>query len=98
MSARQLCELAAGVLGVRGAGVMLMSGEVAYGSLCTTNEVRQLIEELQYNLGRAVRGCLQPRPSDHRAGRRRPRGSPLGRRRPAGGSRGCGGCSPYPSG
>ena len=34
-----------------GAGVMLMSGDVPRGSLCATNEVSQLIEELQYTLG-----------------------------------------------
>ena len=34
-----------------GAGVMLMSGDVARGSLCASNEVSQLIEELQYTLG-----------------------------------------------
>jgi len=34
-----------------GAGVMLMSGDVPRGSLCTTDEVSQLIEELQYTLG-----------------------------------------------
>jgi hypothetical protein len=30
---------------------MLMSGEIPRGSLCTSNEVSQLIEELQYTLG-----------------------------------------------
>jgi hypothetical protein len=30
---------------------MLMSGEIPRGSLCTTDEVSQLIEELQYTLG-----------------------------------------------
>ena len=34
-----------------GAGVMLMSGDIPRGSLCTTNEVSHLIEELQYTLG-----------------------------------------------
>lgn len=34
-----------------GAGVMLMSGDVPRGSLCASNEVSQLIEELQYTLG-----------------------------------------------
>lgn len=50
-SARRLCETATAVVGVNGAGVMLMSGDVAYGSLCTTNEVSEVIEELQYSLG-----------------------------------------------
>ena len=34
-----------------GAGVMLMSGEIPRGSLCATDEVSQLIEDLQYTLG-----------------------------------------------
>ena len=34
-----------------GAGVMLMSGDVPRGSVCTTNEVSALIEQLQYALG-----------------------------------------------
>ena len=38
-------------MGVNGAGVMLMSGDIPRGSLCTSNEVSHLIEELQYTLG-----------------------------------------------
>ena len=34
-----------------GAAVMLMSGDIPRGSLCTTDEVSQLIEELQFMLG-----------------------------------------------
>jgi hypothetical protein len=34
-----------------GAGIMLMSDEVPVGSVCTTNEVSELIEELQFSLG-----------------------------------------------
>ena len=49
--ARGLCETVTAGLRVSGTGVMLMSGEVAYGSLCTTNEVSRVIEELQYSLG-----------------------------------------------
>jgi hypothetical protein len=30
---------------------MLMSGDTPYGSLCTTNEMSDLIEQLQYSLG-----------------------------------------------
>ena len=46
---------------VTGAGVMLMSGEIPGGSLCTTDEVSQLIEELQYTLGEGpcVDACRQ---------------------------------------
>ncbi len=38
-------------MGVDGAGVMLMSGEIPRGSLCASGEVSRLIEELQYTLG-----------------------------------------------
>ena len=34
-----------------GAGIMLMSGDIPRGSLCTTNTVSALIEELQFSLG-----------------------------------------------
>lgn len=39
------------IVGVNGAGVMLMSGDIPSGSLCTTDELSNLIEELQYTLG-----------------------------------------------
>jgi len=47
----RLCQVARDVIGVSGAGVMLMSGEVPGGSLCTTDAVSRLIEELQFTLG-----------------------------------------------
>jgi GAF domain len=50
-SSAWLCGACPGIAGVTGAGVMLMSGDIPRGSLCTTNEVSQLIEELQYTLG-----------------------------------------------
>lgn len=50
-SSARLCGVATELIGVAGAGVMLMSGEVPRGSLCTTNAVSNLIEELQYTLG-----------------------------------------------
>jgi hypothetical protein len=50
-SSARLCEVTRDVIGVSGAGVMLMSGEIPRGSLCTTDEVSNLIEELQYTLG-----------------------------------------------
>jgi hypothetical protein len=50
-SSTRLCEVSARVIVVAGAGVMLMSGDVPRGSLCTTNEVSRVIEELQYTLG-----------------------------------------------
>src|SRR5207237_4547428 len=46
-----LCGACPGSAAVAGAGVMFMSGEISRGSLCTSDEVSQLIEELQYTLG-----------------------------------------------
>src|SRR5260370_23872392 len=50
-SCARLCEVCRRLTGVSGAGVMLMSGDIPRGSLCTTDEVSHLIEELQYTLG-----------------------------------------------
>jgi GAF domain len=50
-SPARLCRACPGIVGVNGAGVMLMSGDIPRGSLCTSDEVSQLIEELQYTLG-----------------------------------------------
>ena len=50
-AAARLCEACPRIAGVEGAGVMLMSGDIPSGSLCTSNDVSQLIEELQYTLG-----------------------------------------------
>ncbi len=50
-SSARLCGVCPGIVGVNGAGVMLMSGDIPSGSLCTTNDVSHLIEELQYTLG-----------------------------------------------
>ncbi len=49
--APRLCEVCADVAGMSGAGIMLMAGEVPAGSLCSSNGVSNLIEELQYTLG-----------------------------------------------
>ncbi|HEV3354496.1 MAG TPA: GAF and ANTAR domain-containing protein [Acidimicrobiales bacterium] len=46
-----LCEVGARVTEMSGAGIMLMSGDLPSGSVCTTNDVSALIEELQYSLG-----------------------------------------------
>ena len=48
---KRLCDVCAEVTGMSGAGIMLMSGDVPRGSVCTTNEVSALIEHLQYALG-----------------------------------------------
>ena len=50
-SSAWLCGACPGIAGVTGAGVMLMSGEIPRGSLCSSDEVSQRIEELQYTLG-----------------------------------------------
>jgi hypothetical protein len=50
-SSARLCRGCVKITGVDGAGIMLMSGDIPRGSLCTTNAVSHLIEELQYTLG-----------------------------------------------
>jgi hypothetical protein len=50
-SSARLCEVTRDIVGVSGAGVMLMSGDMPGGSLCTSDDVSDLIEELQYTLG-----------------------------------------------
>lgn len=47
----RLCQVCADFTGVTGAGIMLMAGDVARGSVCTTDTVSALIEQLQYDLG-----------------------------------------------
>jgi len=47
----RLCEVCRDVTGVTGAGIMLMSGELPLGSVCTANGVSALVEDLQYTLG-----------------------------------------------
>jgi hypothetical protein len=47
----RLCEVCAEVTLMTGAGIMLMSGEVPRGSICSSTPVSALIEDLQYTLG-----------------------------------------------
>jgi hypothetical protein len=47
----RLCEVAAELAAMSGAGIMLMSGDVPRGSLGSSNDVSALIEDLQYTLG-----------------------------------------------
>ena len=47
----RLCAVAAEVTAVSGAGIMLLSGEAPQGSLCSTDAVSKLIEDLQYTVG-----------------------------------------------
>jgi GAF domain-containing protein len=51
LGTKRLCEVCAEVTEMSGAGIMLMSGDVPRGSLCVTNDVSELIEQLQYTLG-----------------------------------------------
>jgi hypothetical protein len=46
-----LCEVAADIIGLTGAGVMVLRDGVPQASLCSTGPVSALIEELQYTLG-----------------------------------------------
>jgi hypothetical protein len=48
---KRLCQACAEVTEMTGAGIMLMSGDVRHGSVCTTDEVSAVIEQLQYELG-----------------------------------------------
>jgi len=50
-SAAGLCGACPALIGVDGAGVMLMSGDIPRGSLCATGDVSVLIEDMQYTLG-----------------------------------------------
>ncbi len=62
-SSARLCGACPGIMGVNGAGIMLMSADIPRGSLCTSDEVSRLIEELQYTLGEGpcVDACQQDR-------------------------------------
>ncbi|MEA2686846.1 MAG: hypothetical protein QOE93_2041 [Actinomycetota bacterium] len=51
VTAARLCEVCRDVTGMTGAGIMLMSGDLSLGSVCTTDAASALIEDLQYMLG-----------------------------------------------
>ena len=51
LETKRLCVVCAEITGMTGAGIMLMSGDVPQGSICTTNPVSARIEQLQYELG-----------------------------------------------
>ena len=48
---KRLCQVCAEVTAMNGAGIMLMAADVPQGSLCTSNDMSDLIEQLQYSLG-----------------------------------------------
>ena len=47
----RLCEVCANISLMSGAGIMLMTGDTQQGSVCSSNPVSALIEELQFTLG-----------------------------------------------
>ena len=51
LETRRLCEVSAELIGVSGAGIMLMSGDVPTATVCSSNDVSALIEQLQHTLG-----------------------------------------------
>lgn len=50
LETQRLCDVCAEATGATGAGIMLMAGDVQRGSLCTTDAVSALLEQLQYDL------------------------------------------------
>jgi GAF domain-containing protein len=59
----RLCEVCANFSLMSGAGIMLMTGDTQQGSVCSSNRVSALIEELQFTLGEGP--CIDA----HRGGR-----------------------------
>ena len=51
LETKRLCDVSAEVTGSTGAGIMLMSGDIPRGSVCATDAVSALIEQLQFELG-----------------------------------------------
>lgn len=51
ITSRRVCEVCAEATETSGAGLMLMTGDVSRGSICTTDAISARIEELQYDLG-----------------------------------------------
>jgi len=50
-STARLCEVAAEVISMSGAGIMLLSADISRISLCSSNHVSAVIEDLQFTLG-----------------------------------------------
>src|SRR3954468_8686266 len=48
---KRLCLVGADVTRMSGAGIMLMSGDISSGSVCSSNAVSALVEQLQFELG-----------------------------------------------
>ena len=47
----RLCAVCAEVTGLSGAGIMLVADHRPHGSICTSDEVSELLEELQFSYG-----------------------------------------------
>jgi GAF domain-containing protein len=60
----RLCQVCAQVTGMSGAGIMVVTGDLPRGSICTSDEVSALIEHLQFDLGEGpcVEACQQDCP------------------------------------
>jgi hypothetical protein len=60
----RLCEVCAEVTGASGAGIMLIDNGASRGSVCTTNSVSELLEDLQFTLGEGpcIDACRDDRP------------------------------------
>lgn len=64
LETKRLCQVSVEVTGASGAGIMIMSGDLPRGSVCTTDDVSALVEHLQFELGEGpcVDACQQNRP------------------------------------
>lgn len=59
----RLCDVCAELTSTDGAGIMLITDDTSRGSLCSTNKVSELVEELQFTLGEGP--CLDAHRSGH---------------------------------
>src|SRR5690606_31405781 len=48
---RSVCSASAAVVGVRGAGVVLVSGDRTLGNVCVSDAVIEAVEDVQYTVG-----------------------------------------------
>jgi hypothetical protein len=60
----QLCQVCAEITGSSGAGLMLVDKGLSRGSLCSTDDVSALVEDLQFTLGEGpcLDACREGRP------------------------------------
>jgi len=60
----RLCDVCAEMTSTSGAGIMLIADGTSRGSVCTTNSVSEVIEELQFTLGEGpcIDACRYGRP------------------------------------